>query len=114
MLAQANNSMQKIVAFLLMSCFLICTGWASVEVTASWNAGVDPPSYINELPNLCPRPVNCAYGANFMHLSDANKCKCCDCHGGALGCTGGAQGFIICGDGTYAQACHCQFSVNVE
>ncbi len=106
--------MRKWIIALLMLLSVSSVCWASVEGIADLNAGADPPSYLDTLPNMCPRPVNCAHGANFLRLSDADECGCCDCHGNAQGCTGGAEGYIICGDGTYARACKCRFSVNIE
>ena len=72
------------------------------------------PWTLDGLTGICPQPVNCAAGSNFLTLADANYCGCCSCHGGALGCSGGAKGRIICEDGTVAQACSCQYIVTQD
>lgn len=69
---------------------------------------------LDSLTGICPQPVNCAPGTNFLSLTDANYCGCCGCHGGATGCSGGAKGRIICQDGTTAEACACQYSVTPD
>lgn len=66
---------------------------------------------LDTLTGICPQPINCANGANFLTLADADYCGCCSCHGGAIGCTGGAKGRIICQDGTVAGACACQYII---
>lgn len=69
---------------------------------------------LDTLTGICPQPINCANGANFLTLADADYCGCCSCHGGAIGCTGGAKGRIICQDGTVAGACACQYIIGRE
>lgn len=100
-------------AILLIGLFfssICCAQLGAVDM----NAGQDPPSYVSTIGNACPHPLTCDYGTNFLHLSDANRCGCCGCHGGSTGCAGGAHGQIVCADGTYAQGCGCQYTVNTD
>lgn len=99
---------RKVLVLLLSGFFSIVAG---AQVAAVNLNAPDPPLYYQMLGNACPKPVNCAYGSNFFQLSDADLCGCCRCDGGAIGCSGGAQGRIICADGSYAQGCNCQYRV---
>jgi len=66
-------------------------------------------SLISALPGICPQPVNCTPGTNFLSRSKAEQCGACRCHGGVYGCAGGAKGRITCGDGTYDLNYGCQY-----
>lgn len=81
--------------------------------TVNMNPGKTEPTYQQNL-QTCPHPVNCSYGANYLRLSDANSCGCCACDGGSVGCSGGAKGYVVCADGTYATGCACQYIIRSE
>jgi hypothetical protein len=103
--------MRKLIVFISLFFSSVCFAQLGA---VDMNAGKDTPNYFTSLGNTCPHPVNCAFGTNFLNLSDANKCGCCACDGGAVGCAGGAHGQIVCGDGTYANGCNCQYTVNTD
>lgn len=98
---QKQKPVHKRYAWLLS--ILLLSGMESAQ---AWN--------VDSLTAICPQPVNCTYGSNFLSLADANYCGCCGCHGGAVGCSGGAKGRIICADNTVASACSCQYIVTPD
>lgn len=99
----------SIRSILFLALFFFTTSWAQLG-TVNLNTP-DTPTYYQMLGLNCPKPINCTYGSNFLHLSDATFCGCCKCNGGPIGCSGGSKGQIVCADGTYAQGCRCQYLV---
>ena len=67
--------------------------------------------YLEALPGMCPRPVKCSPDLHFVTLAAADHCGCCKCHGGTLGCSGGANGIVMCVDGTRSPYCNCQYTM---
>lgn len=66
---------------------------------------VPPGTLNNEYPHaICAKEYRCE--GDYIEKIVANKCGCCACNGGSVGCAGGK---VICEDGTFSQMCRCNF-----
>jgi len=61
--------------------------------------------YNNEYPNaICVKEYRCE--GYYLEKKVANRCGCCACNGGSIGCAGNQ---VLCRDGTFSQMCRCRY-----